>query len=190
MRRLASRSASPAGVRAAYIAGATPNTTPVSIASTTANDTARQSSAMSLFDWNAGGPNRTRIATSPRASGSPVTAPMSASATLSVASCRTIRSRVAPRAVRSATSRARAAPRASNRFATFAQAMSSTNATAADPITSSGRTSLAISSRSGMTRAPQPAFVTGKSTALRAASEARADCARSTDTPRRSRPNT
>ena len=72
--------------------------------------------------------------TSPRASGSPITAPMIASATLSVASCRTIRCRVAPSAVRSATSRARAAPRASNRFATFAQAMSSTSATAADPM--------------------------------------------------------
>ena len=47
-----------------------------------------------------------------------------------------MRARPAPSAVRMASSRSRDAARASCRWATFAQAMSSTNATAADSITS------------------------------------------------------
>ena len=52
--------------------------------------------------------------------------PHSASTTLSVSSWRTIRPRPAPSAVRTAISRARAAPRASSRFATLPHAISST----------------------------------------------------------------
>ena len=58
------------------------------------------------------------------------TPPATASSTLSVSSCRTMRPRLAPRAARTAISRWRASARESSRFATFAQAISSTNATA------------------------------------------------------------
>ena len=56
--------------------------------------------------------------------------PMKPSTTLSSSSCRTMRQRVAPRAMRIAISRARCAERESSRLATFAQAMSSTKLTA------------------------------------------------------------
>jgi hypothetical protein len=49
---------------------------------------------------------------------------------LSMRSCRTTRQRDAPSAMRTAISRERCAERASSRFATFAQAMSSTKPTA------------------------------------------------------------
>ena len=53
---------------------------------------------------------------------------MSASSTLSISSCRTMRQRVAPIDTRTAISRERCAERASRRLATLAQAISSTNA--------------------------------------------------------------
>ena len=67
-------------------------------------------------------------ATNARASSSPAAAAHSASTTLSVSSWRTMRPRPAPSAVRTAISRARAAPRASSRLATLPQAISSTSA--------------------------------------------------------------
>ena len=68
--------------------------------------------------------------------------PMEASSKLSVSSCRTTRNGEAPRAVRSAISRRRAVPRASKRFATLEQAISSTKATQPISISSAGRTLL------------------------------------------------
>jgi hypothetical protein len=62
-----------------------------------------------------------------------------------------IRARPAPSATRSAISRCRPSDRASSRFATFAQAMSSTNATAAESTNSGRRTDPAIASASGTT---------------------------------------
>ena len=56
--------------------------------------------------------------------------PISESSTLSTSSCRTMRQRVAPSDTRTDISRARAAERASIRFATLAQAISSTKPTA------------------------------------------------------------
>ncbi len=64
------------------------------------------------------------------ASGRPSAVPSSDSSSPSVKSCRAIRARLAPSAARSAISRRRAAPRASCRFATFAQARSSRKPTA------------------------------------------------------------
>ena len=60
----------------------------------------------------------------------PSSAPTPASTSDSVSSCATIRRRLAPRAVRIATSLVREAARASSRFATLEQAMSSTPNTA------------------------------------------------------------
>ena len=61
---------------------------------------------------------------------SPSAPPATASSTLSVSSWRTIRPRLAPSAARTAISFCRASARDSSRFATFAQAMSSTKPTA------------------------------------------------------------
>src|SRR5204862_94247 len=78
-----------------------------------------------------------RASSAQTASRIPAPAPRGASSALSVRSWRTTRARPAPSAQRTAISRDRAAPRASRRFATLAQAISSTSRTA--PIrTSSG----------------------------------------------------
>ena len=70
---------------------------------------------------------------------SPIAPPITDSATLSVSNWRMIRPRPAPIAARRATSRLRAVARTSSRFATLAQAISRTNATAALRISSVGR---------------------------------------------------
>ncbi len=70
---------------------------------------------------------------------SPIAPPITDSATLSVSSWRMIRPRPAPIAARKATSRLRAIARTSSRFATLAQAIRRTNATAALRISNVGR---------------------------------------------------
>ena len=70
--------------------------------------------------------------------------------TLSVSICRTSRSRSAPMAARSASSRRRPVPRASRRFATFAHATSSTTITAPASRSTTGRDSPTIASSSGV----------------------------------------
>ena len=73
-----------------------------------------------------------------------------------------MRRRLPPSAARTAISRDRPRPRASSRFATFAHAISSTNATTpastSDVVRSSGPT---IASRSGSMVTPQPLLVSG-----------------------------
>ena len=69
--------------------------------------------------------------------------------TLSLRRCLTIRPPLAPRAARMAISLRRASPRDSSRFATFAQAISSTNPTAPVRISSGSRIRPATWSRSG-----------------------------------------
>ena len=69
-------------------------------------------------------------------------APASESSTLSVSSCRMMRPRPAPMAARIAISRRRPTARASSRFATFAQAISSTKLTAPTSTSSDERTLL------------------------------------------------
>src|SRR5580693_3738504 len=81
-------------------------------------------------------------------------APTTESSALSVKSWRKIRRRPAPRETRSAISRSRTAARASIRFATFAQAISSTNATAASRSSRPGRSVLTSSSWKPITRIP------------------------------------
>ena len=81
--------------------------------------------------------------------------------TLSVSSCRTTRHESAPSATRTAISFWRTAARASSRLATFAHAMSSTNATDAVMIISIGRKSPAWYSRNDFTSALQPVFDVG-----------------------------
>ena len=64
-----------------------------------------------------------------RANNTPSAAPQMDSSKLSLRSWRTSRERPAPRAMRTANSRCRAAPRARSRFATLAQAISNTRPT-------------------------------------------------------------
>ena len=76
------------------------------------------------------GPNTRSTLTASSAINSPTKPPMSASSTLSVSSCRAIRSRLAPTAARIAISFCRTAARAISRLATLAQAINSTKPTA------------------------------------------------------------
>ena len=79
----------------------------------------------------------------------------------SVSSCWKTRPRPAPSADLIASSLRRPRPRANSRFPTFAQAISSTSATAASSVTSVVRMSPTISSCSGTIVAPQPALACG-----------------------------
>ena len=76
------------------------------------------------------GPNATIASTAHAASAPPTAAPRAEISRLSVMSCRMMRPRPAPSAVRTAISVSRDDARTSSRFATFAHAMSSTNPTA------------------------------------------------------------
>ena len=83
----------------------------------------------------------------------PAAAPISAINRLSVRSCRAMRARLAPSAMRTAISWRRVAARIKSRFATLAQAISSTNATAPTRTSSEVRTLPIRVSLSGMIRA-------------------------------------
>ena len=104
------------------------------------------------------GERATRSWTPQRASRRPSAPPQSASSRFSVMSCHRTCAREAPSAVRIAISRTREVPRASSRLATFAHAISRTNATAPKRTRRIGRISPAISSWIG-TRRTAPARV-------------------------------
>ena len=87
----------------------------------------------------------------------PTPPPISESKALSVSNWRISRTRPAPRAVRRAISRCRATPRASIKFATFAQAMSKTKVTAPKMIKIGSRASPATSCCNGTSRNRQSA---------------------------------
>ena len=104
---------------------------------------------------NVAGASDLKRRSSQPASTSPVPAPAIASRMLSVSSCRTMRHRAAPSAVRIASSRRRATLRASSRLATFAHAMSRTNATAPCRTSNVRRLLSTMISWSGQTRMPR-----------------------------------
>ena len=113
-------------------AGARPNSTPVSSETASVNASTRQFRLRSTplgkipvsLSVNA------RSARLPqKAKSTPTAPPSAASSTLSVNSCRIRRQRPAPTASRTLISALRKAARASSRFATLAQAISSTSAT-------------------------------------------------------------
>ena len=85
----------------------------------------------------------------------------SASTTLSVNICRTRRIRPAPTAARTTSSRPRADARASSRFATFAHAISNTNATAASSTNSVCLVSPTTISCTGTTAMPLSPLLSG-----------------------------
>jgi hypothetical protein len=90
---------------------------------------------------------------------SPSAPPLSASSRFSVSICRNRRRRLAPSAIRRATSFCREADLASSRFPTLAHAISKTNVTAPKSTTKTGLVLPTKFSASGSTNAPTPAFV-------------------------------
>ena len=110
---------------------------------------------------------------------------------LSVRNCRRRRRRPAPKAARTATSRCRTVARASRRFATFEQAIRSTQITAPSIIRTTSRSlGPANSSRSSFTSPLQPAWVSGDWAASRPTKAFISARPRSTPTPGFRRPST
>ena len=117
-------------MRVARHAGARPNTSAVASAVAAVKVSTRASSGRSSTTVLCpNGRSATRRPRPHHANATPSAAPASPSTSDSVSSWRTTRHRPAPSARRSATSLRRAEPRASSRFATLAQAASSTRLT-------------------------------------------------------------
>ncbi len=125
--RPAPRSASIGSVLVANHAGTAPKTTPVMSASADANASTigagRVSIGRKVVPANASASSMRAV---PTATARPAMPPATASSTLSTSACVTICRRDAPMAGRRAVCERRATARASRRFATLAQAMSST----------------------------------------------------------------
>jgi hypothetical protein len=118
-------------------AGARPKNSAVAAATAAVNASTRPSSRASIGIGVGPPPARRRSARLPQnATRVPSAPPAAASTRLSMSSCCTRRTRLAPIAIRTLISRPREAARASSRFATFAQITSSTSATATVSVTS------------------------------------------------------
>ena len=117
---------------------------------------------------NSGGLSATSPSVPCHASISPKAPPSAASIKLSVSSCLTIRPRLAPRAARTAISFCRETPRANSKFATFAQAMSTTKPTAPSRISSALRISPLNCVLKGTRVTPQLVLKSGYSFSRRA----------------------
>ena len=115
------------------------------------------------------GPSSTSARTKQKATPAPAAPPSIPRTRLSVSNCAISWRRLAPRAARTATSRPRACPRASSRFATFAQAMSSTSVTEPNRVTNVGRMPRTIRSCSGVANSVASFSVWGNSVARRSA---------------------
>ena len=175
--------------RAASKAGASPNKTPTttdtaSVKSRTAGSRpiaavrSRFAGAMRINSWH---PHS--------AINNPSAPPRTARSRLSVRSCVTIRLRAAPIAPRMANSRDLALPRASNRFAMFAQAISRTSDTAPRRMYNGCRTSPTCSSTKGRTPIPKAPMEESIDPFIRAAIVAMVARAAARPTPRRRRPS-
>ena len=111
-------------------AGIRPKATPVTSERSSAKPRTEASSRISTRRGMLPGWSASRTCTPPHASATPRAPPTSESSTLSVRSWATMRSRRAPIATRSASSRCRPAARPSSRLATLAQQIRSTSPTA------------------------------------------------------------
>ena len=116
--------------REATNAGSRPNSTPAASAVSAENVSARVSIAIGFQLRRSAGRSAARSGCEIHARPTPAAAPTTASSTLSVKSCRTTRSRLAPSADRIASSRLRDTPCVSSKPATFAHATSNSSATA------------------------------------------------------------
>ena len=146
-------------------AGTSPNKIPQSRAMPAVNNNTFQSIPTSLARGNPEGKCCSATFVPHAAISRPSPPPASASSMLSVRSCRTILPLPAPRAARTANSRPRPIERAMSKFATFTQAIKSTNPTAASKTSRSRRTSPTTCSLSGMSVAPMPLSASGYSSA-------------------------
>ena len=113
------------------MSGTSAKMSPVTTATPSVNASTVQSSPISAVRGIASGLAARSACSPPYARATPATAATNVSTRPSVRSCRNSRRRVAPRAGRTAYSRIRLSARATSRLARFAQAISSTNATAA-----------------------------------------------------------
>ena len=122
----------PCDVRVDCSAGARPNKIPVASDSPSVNNSTRKSGVLESASF-VPEPGRNFRSTRPLqyAIANPAAPPASASVVLSTSNCRITLARPAPSASRTAISFCRAAARASNRFATFAHAISITSPTIA-----------------------------------------------------------
>ena len=157
----ASRRASESTDPEAENAGRRPASAAAASPAASAKRRERASTEISALRGRAAPPSRTRAAVSQTAPSVPRAPPESASTTVSARKCRTMRPRDAPMAVRIATSRRRARPRASSRFATFTQASNRTNATATTSSRSGFRELPEMASASGTISSLQPVFFSG-----------------------------
>ena len=107
-----------------------PKISPARSVSPAANDSTTASTRTAGTGSRLGGSDALIARTAHTAATMPIAPPIAESATLSTSSCRSTRLCVAPIATRTAISFCRDADRESSRFAMFAQAMSSTKATA------------------------------------------------------------
>ncbi len=158
-------------------AGARPTRRPVIRVSTAAAAKTAASTRTSFSRGASAGARATSASTPHMPSSRPATPPAAAMTRLSVASCRTIRPRLAPSAMRVASSRRRPDARASSRLAMLAQAMSSTKVTAPASATSAGRICPVTRSARGWTRNPVRALASGCSISSCAARAVAAPCA-------------
>ena len=142
-------------------AGASPNTIPEAIASPATVSTIPGSRSNFIQKGSGTGieARQSRIPHSPRRT--PSAPPVHDRSRLSVSIWRMSRAREAPSATRTPISRWRVVARARSRFATFAQAMSSTNVTASASMIIMGRMSRVRLSLISMSANPASRFVSG-----------------------------
>lgn len=107
-------------------AGTTPHIAAHTSASRTAKPIIRRSGCASARNGTPDGEIEIKTRNKISASTHPAAAPATANSSASTSTCRMIRNRVAPSAERTASSRSLAAPRAENRLATLAHAISIT----------------------------------------------------------------
>ncbi len=159
--RAPSRSPLVSDSRQARSAGTTPKPMPVSPVSSAANPSMRRSTPGTSAIGSAFGTRRAISGTTATASATPSAPPHAARIRLSVINWRTSRSRPAPIAVRTASSRRRESARARRRFARFVHAISRTPTAAPRRATSRSRLCGESSSRSRKTEMPISVFSFG-----------------------------
>ena len=129
-------------LREAYSAGSNPTPRPISVVIPSAKANTVPSTPISAIRGSSMGLRATNARTPNWATSSPSAPPIIASNRLSVSSCRIIRLRSAPRAIRIANSPRLFAPRASSRLVTFTQAIRSSRTTAPRTAINAGFTPL------------------------------------------------
>jgi hypothetical protein len=171
-------------------AGPAPNATMVTRVRTAANTNTRQSISGAPPMGSVRGTSDANDGAATTASSNPAAPPAAASIALSVKSCRTRRSRPAPRDRRTAISWRRAVARANSRLARLVQPMSVRQNAAPSTARINVLVCGEMRSRRSMTAMPTPAFSFGYARSSRVATTAISLRASSAETPGRRRPIT